>query len=263
MWWPVLAAALGFLTVLGHIALVEGGLGELWAALVHRLSAQAADRGGDGTFSLLGFLARQYEYFVTAFPVTLLVPCAAWALGIGRRTRADTGLIVALAAVALLGVLGFRQGAYVHIYYQFYLAIPLALASGMTLAGLVRLSARCRSLAAVVILLAAIIGFEGWQKLAAIREAIIPEYADQVAVAHRIRDGTKPEDRILVIWKQRTSFRQLAYYADRNVTVPRVTPDDIVRGYMWGWDWVFFVGVRQDTGQLEIGPVWRGHMGGK
>ena len=216
---PAGAAVLGFLSVLGHIAWIEGGLAGLWGALGHRLGAQAGDRAAEGTFGLGGFVARQAAYWWTCFSGVSLAACVAWALGLGRRSRSEALLVIALLLFGLFNVVAFKQGAFVHIYYQFYLALPLALAAGLALDGLRRRRVKGRPLVAVSLLAAALIAGEGWPKLTPIRWAVIPQYTDQVSLASWLKERTTPDDRVLVVWRERSSFSQLTYYADRNLVV--------------------------------------------
>ena len=216
---PAGAAVAGFLCVVGHVALVEGGLGELWQALAHRLGSQARDRAAEGSFTLAEFVARQGVYFWTCFSVVALAVCVAWALGLGRRGRADILLVAVLALFALVNVVGFRQGAYVHIYYQFYLALPLAVAAGLALDGLRRRWPRRWLPTAAALLAAAVIAGEGWVKLMPIRYAGTGRYYIERDVAGSIAERTEADERLLVVWPMRSSFRQLTWYADRDLTV--------------------------------------------
>lgn len=214
---PLGATALGFLSVLGHIALLEGGLGELWGALVHRLGSQAGDRTVTGAFGLAEFLARMGAYAWTCFTVAALLPALLWAVGAGRR-RSDALLVAALLLWALANIVGFKQGAYVHIYYQFYLAIPLALAAGLG-AGTLGRRALGKWWPAVALAVLAIVAAEGRVKLRPIRRAVIPGYSAQMWAAEAVRQRTQPGDRVLMVWGMRASFRQLIWYSDRDITV--------------------------------------------
>jgi len=215
---PVVAGFFGFVHVLIHVALL-GELGGLWDALVYRLGSAAGDRGVGASFGFVDFLARQGAYAATCYGLTALLTGLAW-LGLRwRRDRAAALLVVALLAFALANVVGFKQGAYVHIYYQFYLALPLALAAGLGFDALRQAAARRRWLLAAAAVVAALIVAEGWWKLSPIRHAEIDTYARQIPVARAIRSSTSPEDQVLVLWRLRASFRQLTYYADRDVSV--------------------------------------------
>jgi hypothetical protein len=207
----VAAATLGFATALGHAALLEGGLGELWWALATRTGSQAAD-GGAAPFGLGEFLGRHWTYLTTAFSGVVWAVALIWAAGLRVRRRAEALLVAALAAFALFNVVAFRQGSFVHIYYQFYLAMPLALAAGLVLAELCR--GRTRLWLALAFWVAGVAGAESWVKLAAIRRAEF--YLDQMSVAAALREKAGPRDRVLIIYEGVRNLRQLAYYADRN-----------------------------------------------
>ncbi|HPD17695.1 MAG TPA: glycosyltransferase family 39 protein [Planctomycetota bacterium] len=248
---PAAFGALGFLAVLGHVALVEGGLGELWRALGHRLGTRASDRAAEGSFGAADFVSRMGVYFWRGFSGVSAALAAACVLGLGRPRSGGLLLVATLAAWALLNVLAFRQGAYVHIYYQFYLAIPIALLSGMALAAVWR---RGRSpvwpLAALVLLAAA--GFEAQHKLAPARRgaALDAFYPGQARLAEHLRANTRFEDRIL-LWADRYhNLRQVTYYADRNL---RVATDPAEAARLWaqgGFTRAFRI-VNLDEGDLQ------------
>lgn len=217
---PAAAGVVGFLSVLGHIALVEGTLADLGRALTHRVGTQAGDRAVQGQFGLGDFLAKQGTYLWAGFSAVSGGLALAWVLGIGRAKRADVLLVAALAVLGLFNVLAFRQGAYVHIYYQFYLAIPLALIAGLALAALYRRAGRF--LAPILMLgLVAAIGVEAWYKLLPARLGQLSDsfYPHQLAMADYLRERTEPEDRILLCCDWQRSLRQVTYYADRNILV--------------------------------------------
>ncbi len=215
---PAGAATLASLSVVGHVAVVEGGLGELWGALAHRFGSQAGDRGVEGAFGLSDFLYRQYVYFMTCFSLGAGLVCLLYAGRWWRRGRATRLLLAALTAFGLLNVVGFRQGAYVHIYYQFYLAAPLALASGLVLEGFRAESATRRWKRWLLALALVVIVAESLAKLQWFAPEH-PDFADQVRMADAVRGETHPGERVLVVWGLRSSFRQLVYYADRDITV--------------------------------------------
>ncbi len=219
---PVAAGATGFASVLAHVALVAGGLGELWRALALRAGSQvAAEGGGVARFGMLEFLGRHWTYFTTAFSGVAGCVALVWLAGLRVRPRVESLLVGALAALALVNIVAFRQGSYVHIYYQYYLALPLAMAAGRALADL------CRGRKAVWFLLALwvalVAGAEGWVKLAAIRGKEF--YLGQMAAAPKLRQMTRPSDRVLILYEGHRSLRQLAYYADRNITQVRTLAD--------------------------------------
>ncbi|HUT34851.1 MAG TPA: glycosyltransferase family 39 protein [Planctomycetota bacterium] len=234
---PAAGALLGLASVLGHIALVEGGLGGLGQALVHRFGAQALDRDVSGSFTLAQFVERQGVYFWTGFSVLAACLSLAWAWRVGRRKRDAALLAAALAAFALANVLGPRQGAYVHIYYQFYLALPLALTAGLALGAL----PRRRAWQAAAFALAALVAAEGMTKLVPVWRAQRWDgflgsyhfYPYQLRMADYLRRHTEPGDRILLLCDLPYSFRQLTYYSDRNI---RVVADEEEAKRLWGED---------------------------
>lgn len=218
LWAPAAMAVAGALAVMAHIALLEGGLGELWQALVHRLGSRASDRAG-ASFGAMAFLGKQGSYFVVGYGWAATVAALAWVAGVGRGRRSDTLVVAALAAFGLFNVVGFRQGAYVHIYYQFYLALALALAAGLALRPTAVPPWLRRPWTVGAVVLAGVIIAEGWTDLARIRRVSFPDDELQVMLAGEVARRTAPPERVLVVWPMASSFRQLTYYADRDVTV--------------------------------------------
>jgi 4-amino-4-deoxy-L-arabinose transferase-like glycosyltransferase len=217
--WPAVASLLGFAAVLAHLAAVSGGLEDLWTALVYRVGTTASERGGGGTFGWTEFVQRHAGYFRVVFTVAALGPALAWAVGVGRWRGAR--VVGVLFGLALANVVGLRQGSYVHIYYQFYLAAPLALAAGLAMGWAAQRPHRGWLVGAV--LLAAVVGGEGWMKLGRVRAVSFVQDERQMALAEAIGERTAPSERVLVVWDARSSFRQLTYYADRHITV---VPDE-------------------------------------
>lgn len=224
--WPAAASLVGFAAVLAHLAAVSGGLDDLWAALVYRVGTTTSERGGGGTFGWTEFVLRHAGYFRVVFTVAALGPALAWAVGVGQWRGAR--VVGVLFGLALANIVGLRQGSYVHIYYQFYLAAPLALAAGLSMGWAVRRPHRGWLVGAV--LLAVVIGGEGWMKLGRIRAVSFTQDERQIALAEAIRERTSASERVLVVWDARSSFRQLTYYADRHITVvPDQTAADRAR----------------------------------
>ncbi|MFP4057145.1 MAG: ArnT family glycosyltransferase [Candidatus Brocadiia bacterium] len=248
---PAAAAGLGAACVLAHAAWLEGGLGHLWDAFSHRVGSRASDRGGPGRFGLWDFARRQGAYFWVAFSVAALAPCAAWLLGVGRAAGRGTLLVAALAAFGLLHVAIFKQGAYVHLYYQFYLAIPLALAAGLALDGLLARAGREPLWGAAALVLLAAIAAEGAWKLARIHRAT--DYQAQMLLVPHVLATTEPSERVLLVWDHRASFRQLAFYADRNL---EVVPDRATAARRQAADgFTRLLVVRRGTdGELRVEP---------
>ena len=209
--------------MLCHVALVEGGLGGLWQALALRVGSHAADHGVQASFGLGGFLERQAFYFWTGFSALAACLSLAWVLRARRQEKGNALLVAALAAFGLFNVAAFRQGAYVHIYYQFYLAIPLALAAGLALAE----ALRHRGWRLAAFCLAALVAAEGAWKLAPVWrqqawEGFLGDYKFyplQMPMADYLKRATEPQDRVLLLCGLPYSFRQVTYYSDRNITV--------------------------------------------
>ncbi|MFW6108387.1 MAG: glycosyltransferase family 39 protein [bacterium] len=218
---PTAAAVAGFAAVAGHVAVVEGGLGELWEALLFRLGSQASDISAARRFGLGEWALRQGAYLSVGFVPTVLVGVL-FPWGLGERRRRGTLLVAALVGFALFNLVVFRQGAYVHLYYQFYLAVPLALASGLALWGMWRRARRRRWSAGIAVLLAALTVAVGWAKLGRIHAASF--YQAQLEAAEGVRAESRPGDRVHVLWRLRPrSWRQLVWYADRDIAVTRVS----------------------------------------
>ena len=234
------AAIAGFVAVLAHSAMLSGGVGELWQALAHRAGSAAGDRGEAARFAVSAFAGRQCAYFAIAFTLLALPLCGIGLVAARRTQRPAVLLTAALAVFGLFNVLAFKQGAYVHIYYQFYLAVALALGTGL---GLEHLRRRLRRGASALVVgsLVVLLGVEGAGKLARIRSERTPDYELQCEVAPALRRLTGPAERVLVQWDRASMFRQLTYYADRDVTVvrePGVAQEMIEKG---GFDAVFRV----------------------
>ncbi len=210
----VVVAVAGFGSVVAHIAVLEGGLGELLGALAHRLGSAAADRGVQEAFGLWDFLRRQWLYAVTGFSPVAWLLVLGWIAGLGRGR--EWPLLTALAVFGLTNVVGFKQAAFVHIYYQFFLSPFVGLAAGFARAGLWRRKRGLLWPALAVCLAVAMAGDCAW-RLARIHRAVF--YIEELEVAEAIRKATKPTDRLLVVWNHHSTFRQLTYYSDRDVVV--------------------------------------------
>jgi len=245
---PAAAATVAVASVLGHVALLQGGLGELWRALTLRVGSQAADVGA-GAFGLGEFLARQGSYLWTGFSAVSACLALAWVGGTGSRARADALLVAALAIFGILHVVVFKQGAYVHIYYQFYLALPLALMAALALSELFR--RRRRRWAVLALGLIAAIGVEAGLKLARLHEATF--YTDQLEMARQMRERTDPADRVLLVGGEASDFCQLRWYADRNIRVARTRAEGEQLWREGGFTKAFRV-VRAGSGALEELP---------
>jgi len=217
----------------GGVAARPGGGwgGGLWRALGHRLGSQAGDRAARADFGLAGFLAKQAVYLARGFSVAAAAMAAAWVLGLGRSGKEGVLAVGVLAGTALFNIAVFRQGAYVHIYYQFYLAMPLALAAGMALGAVWRLGRGALGPAVALALLLAS-GVEMHYKLrpGRLAAALKSLYPHQDWLADYLRGHTEPTDRILLVCDWPCSFRQATYYADRNILV---VPDAAEAERLW------------------------------
>ncbi|MBM4036064.1 MAG: hypothetical protein FJ291_30390 [Planctomycetes bacterium] len=251
---PAAAGAAGFAAVLCHAAMLEGGLGELWRALATRAGSHVAEGSGAGSFGLAEFLGRHWTYLTTAFSGVVWAVALIWAAGLRVRRRAEALLVAALAAFALFNVVAFRQGSFVHIYYQFYLAMPLCLAAGLALAELCR--GRRRLWLALAFWVAGVAATECWVKLSAIRKAEF--YLDQMSVVAALREQSGPRDRVLTIYEGARSLRQLAYYADRNFTQVRTLEQaEAVRRR--GYYTKAFRLVQVSEREMRLEPAFPGH----
>jgi hypothetical protein len=143
--YPLLAFA-AFAVFLLHVQWLRGGggLDELVRQFATRTSAHTADftEGGASRFSWPGFAmlwaARAYKLFT--LPVLIVAAFALWDMlcDRGGPHARSHGVALLLAVFAATHLVLFRQGAWVHEYWGFYLSAPLAwLAAGGVL-GLMR-----------------------------------------------------------------------------------------------------------------------------
>jgi len=124
-----------FALFLAHVGLLKGGVGlrELADMFVTRTGAGTADyhEGAAETFTWAGFLLLWAKRAPGLFTLPVLLAAAFGLVGIARAPR-DPGsgtraLVVLLLVFGLTHVLLFRQGAWVHEYWGYYLSAPLAL----------------------------------------------------------------------------------------------------------------------------------------
>ncbi len=145
LWLPVLALA-SFGVFLLHVAWLRGGGGleELVSQFATRTSARAGDFTGAaaGRFSWPSFArvwaVRAYKLFT--LPVLLVALFELWDAARRRRAAAGRarGIALLLLAFGAIHMLLFRQGAWVHDYWGFYLSAPLALLAAGGVLGLSR-----------------------------------------------------------------------------------------------------------------------------
>ncbi len=138
-------ALLAFAGHLGHVSLLSGdrGLRDLVDIFLHRAGSTTSDRPGEAErFSGAAFVLVQGARATQLFTPVVLGAGLAGIAGMlrrkGSRVAALEAGVLALLLVGLLHVLLFRQGAWVHSYWLYYLGPPLALASAGVLAGLSR-----------------------------------------------------------------------------------------------------------------------------
>ncbi|HUF36789.1 MAG TPA: glycosyltransferase family 39 protein [Gemmatimonadales bacterium] len=134
------AAVVGFAGHLTHVALLSGeaGLRGLLEVLVHRAGAAASDRPDEaGRFSSAAFaivqLVRAAQFFTPVVLVAGVVGLASLGRARARPLSAAGATVLALLLVALLHVVLFRQGAWIHPYWLYYFGPPLALAAAPVL----------------------------------------------------------------------------------------------------------------------------------
>jgi 4-amino-4-deoxy-L-arabinose transferase-like glycosyltransferase len=143
--YPLLAFA-SFGVFLLHVAWLRGGggLGELASQFVTRTSAHTADftEGAAHRFTWPGFAvlwaARAYKLFTLPVLAAALFELWDTARGRGGPPGRARGVTLLLAAFGVTHLLLFRQGAWVHDYWGFYLAVPLAMLAAGGVLGLAR-----------------------------------------------------------------------------------------------------------------------------
>jgi 4-amino-4-deoxy-L-arabinose transferase-like glycosyltransferase len=159
--YPVLAIA-AFALFLAHVQWMRPALGlrELISQFLLRTSAGTADftEGGARVFTWPGFLqlwaVRAFRLFT--LPVLALAAFELW--DAARRPRdlavGSRGIALALLAFGVIHLLLFRQGAWIHEYWGYYLIVPVAMlaAAGLLTIGGGRVAPRLGLLVAATIL---------------------------------------------------------------------------------------------------------------
>lgn len=178
--------------------------GQWWSAVV-------AYRGhGDsiltGSFVYrLGLFAASLSAAAKALSLLALLAALGW-----RRSP----LLVRLwLAAALVGVFG---GGNFHYHYYIQLVPPLAVLGGAGVVRLIEERRRAQAIAAAVLAVATLVATAPlwFQSSAAQAHSIWPgdgHLADDAALAHYVRDHTRPKDKVLVIWAAASIY----YLADR------------------------------------------------
>ncbi len=177
------AAGAGALVVLAALMTwLQGG----WQGAWHALALASARRAGTEGFAWSQWLVRQGVYATENFGVPFLLAIGIVAAGLVARAarrpspgsgeadrdgqpRALNVSLAALTAAALVWLLAFRQGSYVHSYWQLPLAVPAALLVGAGMAAASR-AGRLRTVA--LLACAAIVVQLNVAGMAARREAI-------------------------------------------------------------------------------------------
>ncbi len=217
--WRVLAfpavALAAFALFLAHVWLLRGGDGlrELAAMFATRTGAGTADyhEGPAERFTWLGFLWLWAKRGAGLFTLPALLAAALGLASLGRDGGGRPGarsVPLLLLAFGLIHVLLFRQGAWVHEYWAFYLSAPLALLAARGVLWLTRgvPSGRVALLFAALFLAAAV------PRLLALHRADDARVLDECRlVAAHARPGE------VVCMSAGLVKPQVAYYARRDV----------------------------------------------
>jgi hypothetical protein len=127
---------------------------ELWTVL--------RARSGDDGAGLVEYADRQSLYFRMGFPVWALLLSAAGVVAWAVLRRGQRVEPLLLLGVPLVYALAFRQGSYIHAYWNFWLLLPVAVFAAMAVDALARERARRQAplavLAAALLLLGPSLG---------------------------------------------------------------------------------------------------------
>jgi 4-amino-4-deoxy-L-arabinose transferase-like glycosyltransferase len=224
---PVLALA-GFVLFVAHVSWLRGsgGVQELISQFVLRTSAGTADftEGRARSFSWPGFAllwaVRSYKLFT--LPILAAAALELWNTWTDRRgpLAFGRGIVLVLLVFGITHMLLFRQGAWVHEYWGFYLSAPLAfLAAG----GLLGLAHRGNLTRLLVFFLVLFLG----ASLPRLRALYADDDAKVMGQSRIIGAHARPGE--IVSTNEGFMKPQIAYYTRRDVIeTPLWSPEALV-----------------------------------
>ncbi len=228
LWYPLIAMAM-FAVFVGHVTILQGGHGiqDLMRIFTYRTSLSEGHLGNvHGPITVGSFLRLWIDRGVLLFtvPVLLLALLALWDLVARRQAEifSDPLLPPLLLLFGLTHMAVFTQGTYVHDYYAFYCAAPLALLAAGGLLTLSEGGANVRVLAVILLLFAN-------AAVPKILNLYQPEAPDFPAEGRMVKEHTHPGELILtnnsLLWEANAR-----YYAERDVrSEPVLTIGDLER----------------------------------
>jgi hypothetical protein len=228
----ILAGTAGLLLLLGLMVFLQGGVREAWAPLAAAVGRRASP------IPLSQWLGRQWNYARVNFTIPLLVVLSVLTILAGVRCLQRRGdpsatpasgerdLLWVFIGVTLATACGwlflFRQGSFVHVYWQYWFALPAAALVGK---GLAAVQSRRRGLIPAAFLMAVLVLYlraEASEALSSVRAAQLGT-AEDIAFLASLRDDRFsslvfiPYDvNPLNVWFEGPLFE---YYTDRPVLV--------------------------------------------
>lgn len=212
VWWMVAGAAVGTVVTWAWIAWVYAGIGPA----IDQFRSRSADPVG-----ISSWLNRQLTFGVDTFRYALvLLPVALWC---ALRRREGRELALVLVVAAAIYPLVFRQGAYIHDYWNYFVLLPLAYGSAIAADWLLARRREIVGLAAVVLAAYGVHGavhhsFIEWAWRPSPFEALaasVDAPADQDVVPIVLAPGDDPSP-------------QLRYYLDRDIERVDAVPPGMV-----------------------------------
>ncbi len=222
LWFPVGAVVLG-LGFLAYVEWVTGDFRGIFGKAVRTRSLWSFVEDSDQLrLFVSGILGRWRPYFPIGF---LLLAIVGSVEAFRQRFLLGRlfGLIVLSSAVGIVHIVLFPQGAWVHPYWAYLLAPPVALAGGIAVELVMnRLEQPASSVwIALIVVLCGWSGVSVWQRLGDERTTIAYEFAD------RLRSGTPPEALLLTLERVPNFGSTVLYYIRRRVVGPIETPEQL------------------------------------
>lgn len=212
-------------------------LHDLWTQFLWRVGNASQEvpnvqRAAVPGFSLLQWVARDGRWAFYGFTPVLLLLASGWAVGAWRAFRAEgrplaPDLVVGLLyAVGLINVLFFKQASYIHEFWLFYLAPPLALSAAAGTDSLrrflghwrgERLGQRLTVFILLAFVLLSVLKLRSYHRITEDR---------QVLLGQMIRRQTRPGQAVILAGWTDT---RVAYYAERNLIPAGDSPHSLGR----------------------------------
>ncbi len=231
------ALTAGLTMLLGLMSYLQGSIGGARVALTSAFARRAADiPAADWWATQWIYLRRNFaDLFPWIIPALALALCLLWSVPAlaryARQLAEPRSFFMFLAAsltVGLVWILAFRQGSFVHIYWQFWLALPIASLVGVFVARVRSRLLTAAGMAGVAFLIAHLLGAER-AAYASVRSDQLGTPTDVAFLRSLQQDKFKRlvfvpiSNAALNQWFQGPLFE---YYTDRPVTIA-VGPGDI------------------------------------